>query len=77
MASGRKAAAPAVAPEAVREVRGTAHAAIYAELKAALMNGDLKPGDRFELDREVPHAERYGPEGTTFWVARSASLHGG
>jgi len=37
----------------------------------------LKPGDRFELDREVPHAERYGPEGTTFWVARSASLHGG
>lgn len=46
MASGRKAAAPAVAPEAAREVRGTAHAAIYAELKAALMNGDLKPGDR-------------------------------
>jgi DNA-binding GntR family transcriptional regulator len=46
MATGRKAAAPAVAPEAAREVRGTAHAAIYAELKAALMNGDLKPGDR-------------------------------
>ena len=30
----------------------------------------LKPGDRFELAREEPHAERYGPEGATFWVAR-------
>lgn len=41
-----KPATPLGAPEAGREVRGTAHAAIYAELKAALMNGDLKPGDR-------------------------------
>ena len=30
----------------------------------------LKPGDRFALDREVPHAEHYGPEGATYWVAR-------
>ena len=30
----------------------------------------LTPGDRFELDREVPHAERYGPEGATYWAAR-------
>ena len=30
----------------------------------------LQPGDRFTLAREVPHAERYGPEGTTFWAAR-------
>jgi quercetin dioxygenase-like cupin family protein len=30
----------------------------------------LKAGDRFELARGVPHAERYGPEGATFWVAR-------
>lgn len=29
----------------------------------------LLPGDRFELGREEPHAERYGPEGA-FWVAR-------
>lgn len=30
----------------------------------------LLPGDRFELARDVPHAERYGAEGTTFWAAR-------
>jgi len=30
----------------------------------------LRAGDRFELAREVPHAERYGPEGATYWVAR-------
>ena len=30
----------------------------------------LRAGDGFELAREVPHAERYGDEGATFWVAR-------
>jgi mannose-6-phosphate isomerase-like protein (cupin superfamily) len=30
----------------------------------------LQAGDRFELGREVPHAERYGAEGATYWVAR-------
>lgn len=30
----------------------------------------LKPGDTFELDRDVPHDERYGPEGAAYWVAR-------
>lgn len=30
----------------------------------------LRAGDPFELAREVPHAERYGPEGATFWAAR-------
>jgi mannose-6-phosphate isomerase-like protein (cupin superfamily) len=30
----------------------------------------LRPGDRFTLAREVPHAERYGPEGAAYWVAR-------
>ena len=30
----------------------------------------LLPGDTFELEREVPHAERYGSEGATYWVAR-------
>jgi AraC-like protein len=30
----------------------------------------LRPGDRFELERDVPHAERYGPQGATYWVAR-------
>ena len=30
----------------------------------------LQPGSRFALDREVPHDERYGAEGATYWVAR-------
>jgi quercetin dioxygenase-like cupin family protein len=30
----------------------------------------LKPGDLFELEHGVPHSERYGPEGATYWVAR-------
>ena len=30
----------------------------------------LQAGDRFTLAREVPHAERYGDEGATYWVAR-------
>ena len=27
-------------------------------------------GGGFEIDRATPHAERYGAEGATFWVAR-------
>ncbi len=30
----------------------------------------LLAGDRFALDRDIPHAERYGAEGATYWVAR-------
>nr|WP_316640578.1 hypothetical protein [uncultured Roseateles sp.] len=30
----------------------------------------LRAGDRFELDAEVPHDERYGIEGAMYWVAR-------
>jgi hypothetical protein len=30
----------------------------------------LHAGDTFELDAEVPHAERYGPQGARYWVAR-------
>jgi quercetin dioxygenase-like cupin family protein len=30
----------------------------------------LRAGDRFTLEREVPHAERYGADGATYWVAR-------
>jgi quercetin dioxygenase-like cupin family protein len=30
----------------------------------------LGPGDEFALDHGVPHAERYGPDGATYWVAR-------
>ena len=30
----------------------------------------LRPGDEFALDRELPHSERYGAEGATYWVAR-------
>ena len=30
----------------------------------------LQAGDVFTLDPGVPHAERYGPQGAIFWVAR-------
>jgi quercetin dioxygenase-like cupin family protein len=30
----------------------------------------LQAGDEFALDREVPHEERYGEQGATYWVAR-------
>ncbi len=30
----------------------------------------LRAGDTFEVGRGVTHAERYGPEGATFWVGR-------
>jgi len=30
----------------------------------------LHPGDTFELDANVPHSERYGSAGATYWVAR-------
>ena len=31
----------------------------------------LQAGDHFRLDRDVPHAERYGAQGATVWVARA------
>jgi quercetin dioxygenase-like cupin family protein len=37
------------------------------------MNGrtqHLLPGSTFQLDRDVPHDERYGAEGAAYWVAR-------
>jgi hypothetical protein len=30
----------------------------------------FKTGDTFDVARGVEHAERYGPEGATFWAAR-------
>ena len=33
----------------------------------------LTPGAGFTLAPEVPHAERYGSEGATYWVARRNS----
>jgi len=30
----------------------------------------LRAGDTFALERDVAHAERYGSEGATYWVAR-------
>jgi mannose-6-phosphate isomerase-like protein (cupin superfamily) len=30
----------------------------------------LRPGDTFELERNVAHDERYGDDGATYWVAR-------
>lgn len=31
---------------------------------------ELSTGDRFALERDVLHSERYGPDGATYWVAR-------
>ena len=31
---------------------------------------ELLPGDHFELEAGTAHAERYGSEGATYWVAR-------
>ncbi|MFZ4651765.1 MAG: cupin domain-containing protein [Rubrivivax sp.] len=28
------------------------------------------PGELFELVRDTPHTEQYGPQGATFWTAR-------
>lgn len=33
----------------------------------------LHPGDTFDVPRDVPHAERYGDDGATYWVARRSS----
>ena len=30
----------------------------------------LRPGDEFTIGRDIPHEERYGDEGATYWVAR-------
>ena len=51
------------------------------EVKALVVRGELAltcgghtrrivAGSGFELAREAPHAEHYGPQGATFWVAR-------
>ena len=32
----------------------------------------LEAGDRFHLQANVPHEERYGPQGAIYWVARRA-----
>ena len=51
------------------------------EVKALVVRGELAltcgghtrrlvAGGSFELAREAPHAEHYGPAGATFWVAR-------
>ncbi len=37
------------------------------------VNGEthcLHAGSTFELDARIPHAERYGSSGATYWVAR-------
>jgi quercetin dioxygenase-like cupin family protein len=33
----------------------------------------LGPGDTFQIAAGTPHAERYGPQGATYWVARRNS----
>ncbi|MFN4324963.1 MAG: AraC family transcriptional regulator [Azonexus sp.] len=56
------------------------HAHAFA-LKARVVQGDmwltvddetrrLQAGDEFSLDQAEPHAERYGHQGATYWLAR-------
>ena len=48
--------------------------AVIAQGEMWLTCGDntrhLLPGDTFSLAAGTPHAERYGPQGATYWVAR-------
>ena len=48
--------------------------ALVTEGEMWLVVGDgerhLVPGDQFALQRDEPHAERYGPQGATYWAAR-------
>jgi quercetin dioxygenase-like cupin family protein len=37
----------------------------------------LRPGDAFALDRDLPHAERYGADGATYRVARRTAAASG
>ncbi|HSU22486.1 MAG TPA: cupin domain-containing protein [Variovorax sp.] len=64
------------APDAV--IAHHAHAfdadAVVTEGEMWLTCGDetrhLLPGDTFALPNGTPHAERYGPDGAIYWVAR-------
>jgi len=63
-------------PEAVLDTHSHPFAveAVLVQGEMWLTVGDstrhLQRGDRFELEREVSHAERYGDAGATYWVAR-------
>ena len=53
--------------------------ALVVEGEMWLTEGDdtrhLLPGDTFQLDSDVPHSERYGAQGATYWVARREKSH--
>ena len=52
---------------------------VQGEMWLGVRGGELRrlvPCDTFALEREVPHAERYGEEGATYWVARRSSPPG-
>ena len=57
-------------PQAVL-VQGEMHLEVGAETR------HLRPGDTFTLPAGLPHAERYGPEGAIYWVARRNPAGGG
>jgi quercetin dioxygenase-like cupin family protein len=53
----------------------TVQRAIQGEMWLAEQGGParrLAVGDRFHLQANVPHEERYGPQGAIYWVARRA-----
>lgn len=40
------------------------------DLLVAGITRHVEAGEGFQLEHGCPHAERYGPDGATFWVAR-------
>lgn len=44
--------------------------ALVVEGEMWLDDRHLAPGGTFQLARGTPHAERYGPAGAVYWVAR-------
>ena len=54
--------------------------ALVVEGEMWLMVGEavqhLGVGDRFELASGTPHSEKYGPQGATYWVARTKARSG-
>jgi quercetin dioxygenase-like cupin family protein len=51
------------------------------DVQAQMVSGDfwltvngqtrhLRSGDTFQVPRNTPHAEKYGPQGAVFWAAR-------
>ena len=51
---------------------------VHGEMRLSEQGGTarrLEAGDHFHLQGNVPHEERYGPQGAIYWVARRWAPH--